>query len=659
MHTALFEAVPDALLLVDEGGRIVRANSHAAQLFGYEPDEMAGLAVEMLMPRGARARHREHRLRYMAEPRVRPMGESGMSLVGQHRSGEQFPVEIALSPLPPEAGQGRRFLASVRDISETQRVRQVLVRARYDALVARIGQEALASGGVDEVLASVPGQLAATLGVGGVAIALLRVQGGVEIRASAGADAGLAAWCESPELWRRLAGGRVVTFAASTGPVRGPGDTDDTHLAAVPMLDRDRVGGVLLARAQHRFEHDALHLLQSVGNLLAALVQRHRTEEQLAHVQRLDALGQLTGGVAHDFNNLLTIMSGNLQLLEDECRDRSDAIELIVAARRSVEHGSELTRKLLAFARRQRLDPTAVEVPRLLHDVAAMLRRTLGETIAVEVECPVRLPTVRVDEAQLESALLNLALNARDAMPQGGTLSLTAGERWIGPGSMQADVRPGHYLMLSVSDTGHGMSPETRARAIEPFFTTKAGGRGSGLGLSMVYGFVEQSGGQLRIDSHAGRGTRVDTFLPVAMQVPAADRAASASTRAGHGETVLIVEDEPAVLDVADRFVRSIGYRTLTAASADEAMARLAADESVAVLFSDVMLGKGPTGLELARWASAKRPELFVLLASGHEVATPADGASYEMLRKPYLREQLAAALRNGLERRSGVGRAQ
>lgn len=653
MDAELFEAVPDALLVVDGRGRIVRANANAARLFGYEVEAMAGLPIEMLMPEATRGRHREHRQRYMDAPRVRAMGDAAMSLVGQHRSGEQFPVEIALSPLGSGAEGADRFLASIRDVSESQRVRQTLLRARYDAVLARIGQQALARDGMDDVLGAVPELLAETLDVDAVAIALLRMQGGADVRAAVGLDAQLSAWCDSQYFWRRLVAGRLLTIPVPVAPGVGADDVHDGgSVAAVPLLDRDRVAGVLLARTRRRFEHDALHLLQSVGNLLAALVQRQRTEEQLAHVQRLDALGQLTGGVAHDFNNLLTVMSGNLQLLEDECCNLPVARELIAASRRSVDRGADLTRKLLAFARRQHLDPTIVDVARLLQDVSTMLGRTLGESIELAVTCLPHLPAVRVDEAQLESALLNLALNARDAMPEGGALSIAAEEHWIGPGSMDTDVRPGHYLVISVCDTGHGMSAGIRARAIEPFFTTKPGGRGSGLGLSMVYGFVVQSGGLLRIDSRPTGGTRVDVYLPVAPAAPLGAAApARRSARAGDGETVLIVEDERAVLDVADAFVRSLGYRSLTATSADEALARLGAEEAVTVLFSDVMLGAGPTGVELATRARALRPGLAVLLASGHEVATVPQSEGFELLRKPYLREQLAAALRAALDR--------
>ncbi|MBN7137378.1 hypothetical protein A7A76_21915, partial [Lysobacter enzymogenes] len=512
----LFEAVPDALLLVDGDGRIVQANAQAERLFGYAPGALLRMEVETLIPAAARERHRRYRENYMARPHVRPMGVSGQSLIGLRPDGTQFPVEIALSPIG--GAHGSRFLASVRDISETQRARQALVRARYDALAARIGQLALEAQDESGMVDALPRLLAAALDIPTVAV--LFVSGdrqSVEIRAGVGLDDGDADANALDEAALLAAIGSGQTrlaedFAGAEAhgfPLRAAAGSG----VLVPLLDRGRPMGALLACAPQprQFDHDALHLLRSVANLAAAFVQRRRTEEQLAHSQRLDAIGQLTGGIAHDFNNLLTVMSGSLQLLELECGDKPEAGELIASALRSVGRGAELTGKLLAFARRQRLSPRAVEVPALLRDVESMLKRTLGDSVHLHVQCAEPLAPAYADPGQLEAALLNLALNARDAMPRGGEIAIEAAAC-----DASGELTAGDYLRVTVADTGRGMAPETLARAMEPFFTTKEAGRGSGLGLSMVYGFAKQSGGDLRIDSALGYGTRVELFLPAA-----------------------------------------------------------------------------------------------------------------------------------------------
>lgn len=662
MFSQLFNSVPDALIVVDGAGGIVLANPQAEHLFGYPSGGLEGLRVEVLMPRGVRDRHRAHRAGYVANPRVRSMGDTGQALTGQRLDGQQFPVEIALSPV--QSDEGTRYLASIRDVSETQRVRQALVRARYDTLVARIGQLALEAANDVSVMEIVPELLAEALGVETVAMVFMRPdRDGIEVYASVGLEED---WLQSAQalspsnttFWRALARGEPLVVEDATVQ---PGEAfpfpmaDDTRSGAViPLLDRDRPMGALIAlsRQPRRFDHDALHLLQSVANLLAALVQRRRTEEQLAHSQRLDAIGQLTGGIAHDFNNLLTVVSGSLQLLEDESPQRPETAELIASALRSVARGAELTAQLLAFSRRQHLNPRALDARTMLRDLELMLRRTMGALIRIHVECDEGIPCAYADAMQLDTALVNLALNARDAMPRGGELTLAAGERWITAEESRADLTAGHYVVFSVSDTGHGMSEETLARAIEPFYTTKDVGRGSGLGLSMVYGFVRQSGGYLHIDSHLGYGARVDLYLPITQTAAAAPAPAETSMSVASGETVLVVEDDPAVRRIAAAFLHSLGYRVHAFASAEEALRQLELDDTISLLFSDVMLGGGMNGKDLARAASKLRPNLAVLLTSGYEdplTEVKQIDAAFELLRKPYRREQLAVAVRRSL----------
>jgi PAS domain S-box-containing protein len=654
MIAGLFDAVPDALVVVDGQGRIVRANGNAERLFGYQPGALTGLEIETLLPASARGRHRTHRDRYMAQPHVRPMGASGQTLDGLRRDGTVFPVEIALSPLASD--EGTRYLASVRDISDTQRERQALVRARYDAVVARIGQLALEAPGETAVIEALPPLLAEALGVESVAIVLAAREGlTVEVRAAVGplwsvGDTAVSKAMPATPITIQDSAGEPQLRSAFLLPLPAAGSA-----ALMPLLDRrDAIGAlVAAAREPRRFDHDAQHLLRSLANLLSAFLQQRRAEEQLAHSQRLDAVGQLTGGIAHDFNNLLTVLSGSLQLLETEC-DSADARDLIASALRSVGRGAELTGKLLAFARRQRLMPQAVDVHALLQDVARMLGRTLGDAIRLEIAGCENLPPAYADPSQLEAALVNLALNARDAMLEGaGEIAIKADEALVGAGRSHGGLPPGDYVRIIVTDSGRGMSAETLARAMEPFFTTKEAGRGSGLGLSMVYGFARQSRGGLHIDSALGRGTRVALYLPAARDAAPMQRGAATNSAGGRGESILVVEDDAAVCTIAVSFLRASGYRVRAVATAEEALQALREDPGIDLLFSDVMLGPGMNGKALARQALAEAPALAVLLTSGFEESADDADAGFELLRKPYRREQLIAAVARILEART------
>ena len=645
---ALFETAPDAMIVSDAQGRIALANPQAERLFGYASGRMRGLAVEALVPEQVRDRHQKHRSNYVAQPRTRPMG-TGQELIGQRADGSQFPVEIALSPI--ETPDGKFYVASIRDISETQRARQALVRARHDALVAQVGRIVLESShatAFEQILELVAQELA----IDTVAIVIAADDNAaIRVRSAIGLDAQL-----QEHLPALIASGLFVATAHSDLPAQarallreaGCGD-----FVAAPLFDRGRPMGALIAaaRAAQSFDRDKVYFLQSVANLIAASVQRSRSEEQLAHAQRLDAVGQLTGGIAHDFNNLLTVISGNLQLLEAELGDRPDSQQVLGSALRAVGRGAELTRKLLAFARRQRLNPQALAPRHTLEELIPILKRTLGETIAIELHCARDLSNVLVDPGELDTAILNLALNARDAMPRGGVLQIGAREQTIGAAEGTADLAPGDYVVISVRDSGLGMAPEVLARAFEPFFTTKETGRGSGLGLSMVYGFVKQSGGHLTADSRLGYGTRIELFLP-AVRSPATsahERAKAVVT--GGKETVLVVEDEPEVRDVAIAFLHSLGYATYAAADAETALRLLDEHREIALLFSDVILGSGMDGGELALAARRRRPDLPTLLTSGYEKPlVHSEMKSLPLLRKPYRREELAAAVRLAMD---------
>ncbi|WP_372421422.1 PAS domain S-box protein [Salinarimonas chemoclinalis] len=385
------------------------------------------------------------------------------------------------------------------------------------------------------------------------------------------------------------------------------------------------------------------------------LTARRRMEQELRQAQKMEAMGQLTGGVAHDFNNLLTVILGNLEMLEARISDARQS-DLVREARGAAELGAQLTERLLAFGRRQQLEPRPIAPRALLEDLAPLLRRTLGETIEVEIRTAPDLRRTLVDPGQLQNALINLALNARDAMPGGGRLVIEARTVAVSAGGEGAspEVGPGCWVLLLVGDTGAGMPRAVAERAFEPFFTTKEPGAGTGLGLSMVYGFVRQSQGHALIDSAPGRGTTVRMYLPCADEAPEEDAPATTALDAyrARGETILVVEDQPRVRRLAVARLRELGYAVLEAPDGPAALERLAEPGRVDLVLTDVVMPGGITGDALAARARALRPGVKVVLTSGYaepdaDRGAAADGGAF--LKKPYTACELGRVLRRTL----------
>ncbi|HLI11755.1 MAG TPA: CHASE3 domain-containing protein [Alphaproteobacteria bacterium] len=388
------------------------------------------------------------------------------------------------------------------------------------------------------------------------------------------------------------------------------------------------------------------------------ITDRLATEQQLRQAQKMEAIGQLTGGVAHDFNNILAVILGNAELLLDLVGDRPEAAELANVVMNGALRGAELTRRLLAFARKQVLQPQVIDLNERLPGIVEMLRRTLGETIHVTATPGEGLWRTRADPSQVEDALVNLAINARDAMPKGGDLTIATANAHLDEhyAAQHVEVKPGDYVMLSVTDTGIGMAPEIVERATEPFFTTKESGKGTGLGLSMIYGFAKQSGGHLKIYSEPGYGTTVKLYLP---RVEGEARGGEAAARTapplpGGDETILLVEDNPHVREVAKRQLVDLGYKVRTAESGPAALAVLESDEPIDLLFTDVVMPEGMTGYELAEAARQIHPRLKVLFTTGYERVQSRNGNGHpdpaHMIRKPYRKQELAEKVRAALD---------
>jgi PAS domain S-box-containing protein len=385
------------------------------------------------------------------------------------------------------------------------------------------------------------------------------------------------------------------------------------------------------------------------------LSSRQKMEQELRQAQKMEAVGQLTGGVAHDFNNILTAIIANLELLAPMLAG-ADEQELAREARGAADDGAKLAQQLLAFARRQPLNPEPTDVGRRVAGFSGLLGRTLGGTIELTISSSPDAHFAVVDGAQLQNAVLNLAINARDAMPRGGQLIIDVGHVRLDAdyARMYPEVRTGRYVLITVTDTGAGMPEEIRSKAFEPFFTTKDVGAGTGLGLSMVYGFVKQSGGHIQLYSEPERGTSVRIYLPYAGAAAHSESHADGGQAADlpkGSETILLVEDDPRLRRVLSRRLRTLGYSVLEAASGPAALTELTAAPAVALLFTDMMMPGGMTGVELAEKALAMRPGLKILYTSGYaEPGVARLGLKAgAWLKKPYTADELAEKIREAL----------
>ncbi|MGY8631626.1 CHASE3 domain-containing protein [Bradyrhizobium sp. 14AA] len=401
-------------------------------------------------------------------------------------------------------------------------------------------------------------------------------------------------------------------------------------------------------------------MLDGHGDISGAVLVYHdattsrETERQLHQSQKLDAIGKLTGGVAHDFNNMLTVISGNTETLVESLKQQPELQRVARLIDDAAERCAELIQHLLAFARRQPLQPRDVEINAAITDIAKLLRPTLGEQIQIETVLEQGPTTAHIDPSRLTNAVLNMAINARDAMPNGGKLLFEAHRVVLDEAYAQnnPDVRPGPYVMLAVSDTGTGMAAEVQQKAFEPFFTTKEVGKGSGLGLSMVYGFVKQSGGHIKIYSEEGHGTTIKLYLPPGEGMTEAT-APVAPQAEGGAETIFVVEDDSLVRNFVTAQLRSLGYKTIAAPDSRAALELIEAGEPFDLLFTDIVIPGGMSGRELAEKVATMRPGLKVLYTSGYTDNAIVHHGKLDdgvmLLTKPYRRNQLAEMIRKAL----------
>ncbi len=590
-----------------------------------------------------------------------------MTLVALRKDDTEFPVEVSLSPV--ELDGISVVCAAVRDVSWLQSAREAVTRAHYNAQIAMLGQQMIGARELGDIASAVPAITAAALGADASVLYVLNPdRNELLCRGSFGIPDDLlpslnlsttpnslpAAIMASPDAVL------VEDFDAELGSVSGSGVQSMGHKSGIgiAIAGDDGPVGVLLARfLQHRnFSEDDKNFLRSAANIVSSVIKTMRAEDQLRHSQQLEAVGQLTGGIAHDFNNLLTVIMGNLQMVEEDIAGNDAIAQPVEAALRAASSAAELTSKLLAFSRRQALRPRPIDVNERVGGMLEMIRRTLGERITILAHPDPRAPLALADPIQLETALLNLVVNARDAMPRGGRLTIETGSRLLDDEYVErvGDVRADRYAMIVVSDNGMGMPAEVVRRAFDPYFTTKERGKGSGLGLSMVHGFAKQSRGHVAIYSEPGRGTTVRLFLPVAEQaLPTLVRSQERTDATGN-EAILLVEDNEDVRRIGARFLADLGYRVYHAGDADRALELLAAHPDIQLLFTDIVLPGHYGGKELAEEARRRRPELALLFTSGYASGAiqGIDSLPASLLDKPYRREALAAAVRTALDRR-------
>ena len=617
------ELALDVVLLLNGEGRIVYENPAVERLLGYPVEQRLDMsAFDLMHPDDAPA------VRAALGGIVGGAVESlTIEVQLQHRSGEWRRVE-AVARRWLRGGEAFA-LVNLRDVTDRHRAAAEL--ARSNELLSKMLRS---SRNIVSLTRAASGEFVE------VNDEWLRVSGYQREEVIGRTADELGIWGDAPNRERllrdiRAGGGRLRDYEITTYPRAGVVE----FVINVETLVLDGEPHILMTGTD--------------------VTESRKVEAQLRQSQKMEALGHLTGGVAHDFNNLLSVVMGNAELLLEASRDPGLArlAETIIEA---AERGAALTGQLLAFSRRQTLAPSAVVLSEVVSAMMPLLQSTLPPSFRIDVDLDGFWPA-RVDRSQLENALLNLVLNARDAMPDGGRVTISTGGCQVAAGTSPAiDVEPGDYAFLAVADSGTGMPEEIRARAFDPFFTTKAPGRGTGLGLSMVYGFVRQSGGDVTIGDRPGGGTVVTLYLPRAAEAPGAGAAGAEAEAAGGHETVAVLEDEPAILEVLRRMLTDLGYRVLTAKD-EAALARLLAEHAeVDLLISDVMLTGSRRGPDIVREVQAGRPHMGVLLISGYPAEAATDAAAAQalpapVLGKPFTRQALAREVRLALRHRKAA----
>ncbi|MBS0251743.1 MAG: PAS domain S-box protein [Proteobacteria bacterium] len=625
MLKAILESAVAAILAIDSSGHIKSVNPAAERMFGYSADEMLNKPISMLMPEPYQSQHDSYLKRHLTTGEKKIIG-IGREVQGLHKDGTVFPIHLSVGSF--EVGGQKFFSGIINDLSARAQLQAEIDRQSllFQAVFDHVPEALVISSPDGEIILVNP--------------AATRMFG---YSSEDAIISDLPTLFADPNDVQKLEDGLADSTGSRTilAPLRrrdGVTFPGQGHVADIVGADGSRV---------------------AVVSLFRDMTSDIKQKEAALKSQRLEAIGQLSGGIAHDFNNLLTIISGNLELLEEAITNPQDH-ELLTRAARAADSGARLTNRLLTFARRRQLAAEVINLNEQVRGMTELLRRTLGDMIELRTHLAPDLWLARVDAGEVEAAVINLAINARDAMPDGGNLSIRTDNATLEEGEIgfEGPLTAGEYVRISVSDNGTGMTKETLHRVFEPFFTTKPPGRGTGLGLSTIYGFVKQSQGNITIYSELGMGTTVNLYLPRSIETKNAQQAApSSDTHRATGETVLVVEDNRDVRALTVKRFERLGYRVIESVNGAEAKAALEGGLAVDLVFTDIMMPGGLTGIDLGKWIAATRPGLPVILTTGfaEEIAgTVTSGdETWAILRKPYAQKDLADIVRSVLDKRA------
>jgi PAS domain S-box-containing protein len=622
---AVMETAVDGVILIDARGAVLMFNPACEKLFGYQKNEVIGQNVKMLMPGPYRDEHDRYIDNFQRTGERKIIG-IGREVVGQRKDGTTFPMELSVGEA--KQNEGSIFVGIIHDLTERERAERALRESN-----ARL--KAVVDTAVDGVI------LIDALGC------ILKFNPACEK---------LFKYSSNEVIYQNVKMLMPSSYRVEhDGYIRNFLETGERKITGIgrEVIGQRKDGSTFpmdLSVGEAKQDGESIFV-----GIIHDLTERKRTEELLVQAQKMEMIGQLSGGIAHDFNNLLTVIVGNSEFLGEQLKARQDLKQLADDIGRAGDRGAELARRLLAFGRRQILRPVEIDCNKLLDSMHKLLLRTLRQDIEIKTDFDPEVAFAFADAAQLESAILNLALNAQDAMLLGGRLTIATANASLDDHykGLHPEVMAGEYVLIAITDDGEGMPKEVIDRVFEPFYTTKEVGKGSGLGLSMVYGFVKQSNGHVAIYSEPGLGTTVRLYLPqVATTVPRSQDQSKIDcvSHPARTETVLVVEDDPFVRSYAITRVQSLGYTVIAAVDGNDALQKLRADIRVDILFTDIVMPGGINGWELADRARQLRPGLPVLLTSGYALETLVQHgrlhAGAAVLTKPYRKADLARCLR-------------